>query len=119
MDRAKELFPNVELCNKVRAYATSEDKKTQSRKDNIKHNKTERRVDSRKRFKESDKGKASVIWFKQSVTCICGRILQRKGLRRHERTKNHRKKHVLKDLVLVRETETNDETYESSVERPS
>ena len=85
IDHAEALFPNVELRNEVRAYATPEDRKAYD----VRHNATEKRAVSKKRFYETKKGKDSRAWFKEPVKCICGRTVQRRYIPKHKRSKFH------------------------------
>jgi predicted GIY-YIG superfamily endonuclease len=87
IDHAEALFPNVELRNEVRAYATPEDKKAYD----VRYNATEKRAVSKKRFYDTKKGKDSRAWFKQRVTCTCGRTILRGSISTHGRSDVHRR----------------------------
>jgi hypothetical protein len=86
IDHAMTLFPNVELRNESRAFATPE----QNRERHVRYNATEKGAATKKRFYDTKKGEASLAWFKAKVTCGCGRTVMRGSVSPHKRSNVHK-----------------------------
>ena len=88
IDHAKDLFPEVELKNRVRAFMTHSDYCEHHKR----YDASEKGQARNKRYWASEAGKASRLRDKEKVKCECGSIVSRCHFKRHQRSKCHAKR---------------------------